>query len=337
MFVSVVIPAYNEEECLGDCLRALRRQTFPAEQFEVIVVDNASSDATAAVARRLGARVVTEPRKGVSRARQAGFEAARGQVIASTDADTRVPPDWLARIAAHFAQDPALGGFYGPVRWPDGRPVEQLMLRYPGTWALWASNRAGRSLWWGSNPDPDLMPTPAQRDQLRRLGAARLRTSKPIFVIDFWNDAPYAGGCIAGGRYYIHVNSQGGVEPCIFTHFAVDNVKDKSLADCLCSPYFLAIRRRQPFSDDLLRPCMLIDHPQVFREIYAECRPAATHPGALSLVNELRPRLDEYAQGMAPIMDRAWQEDFVARSFRPPAGPVRPCPEIQGGAEWHDG
>ena len=77
MFVSVVIQAYNEEKNLPACLRALRRQTFPAERFEVIVVDNASADATAAVACRWKARVVTEPRKGVSRARQAGFQVAR--------------------------------------------------------------------------------------------------------------------------------------------------------------------------------------------------------------------------------------------------------------------
>jgi glycosyltransferase involved in cell wall biosynthesis len=147
----VVIPAYNEEEYLPACLRALQRQTYPAEQFEVIVVDNASIDATAAIAHRLGAQVVTEPRKGVSRARQAGFQAARGAVIASTDADTRVPPDWLERITAHFEHDPTLGGVYGPVHWSEGRPSERLMLRYPGTWALWASNRVRRSLWWGSN------------------------------------------------------------------------------------------------------------------------------------------------------------------------------------------
>ena len=151
MLVSVVIPAYNEEKYLPACLRALQRQSFPSEQFEVLVVDNASTDATAAVARRLGARVVTEPRKGVSRARQAGFQAAQGPIIASTDADTRVPPDWLERIAAHFERDSTLGGVYGPVHWPEGRPGERLMLRYPGTWALWASNRARRSLRWGSN------------------------------------------------------------------------------------------------------------------------------------------------------------------------------------------
>jgi len=149
--VSIVVPAYNEERYLGRCLAALARQTYPADRFEVIVVDNGSTDATAELARRYGVRVIAEPRKGVAYARQTGFEAARGEVIASTDADTVVPPFWVSRIAAHFWADPALGAVYGPVYWPDGRPVEQLWLRYPVTWVLWASNRVRRSLWWGSN------------------------------------------------------------------------------------------------------------------------------------------------------------------------------------------
>ena len=151
MFVSIVIPAYNEERYLGHCLQPLRAQSYPAAQFEIIIVDNGSSDGTAEIARRFGARVVREPRKGVARARQSGFEAARGEIIASTDADTQVPSYWLARIAAHFEADPTLGAVYGPVHWPDGRLVERWALRYPVTWALWASNRARRSLWWGSN------------------------------------------------------------------------------------------------------------------------------------------------------------------------------------------
>ncbi len=101
--------------------------------------------------KSLGSGSSTNPGKGS--ARQAGFEAARAEIIASTDADTVVPPFWPARIAAHFEADPALGGVYGPVYWPNGRPVEQLALRYPATWALRASNRLGRSLWWGSNFD----------------------------------------------------------------------------------------------------------------------------------------------------------------------------------------
>ena len=152
MLTSVVIPAYNEEQYLGHCLAALARQTCPADRFEVIVVDNGSTDATAEIARRYGGvRVIAEPRKGVAHARQAGFATARGAIIASTDADTVVPPFWVERIMEHFRADPALGAVYGPVHWPDGRPMEQLLVRYPVTWGLWASNRVRHSLWWGSN------------------------------------------------------------------------------------------------------------------------------------------------------------------------------------------
>jgi len=151
MLISVVIPAYNEEQYLDRCLEALARQIYPVDRFEVIVVDNGSTDATAELARRYGVRVIAEPRKGVAYARQAGFEAARGAIIASTDADTVVPPFWVERIAEHFRADPALGAVYGPVHWPDGRQMEQLLVRYPVTWGLWASNRVRRSLWWGSN------------------------------------------------------------------------------------------------------------------------------------------------------------------------------------------
>jgi len=151
MFLSVVIPAFNEERYLSACLWALREQTYPADRYEVIVVDNASTDATADIARQFGVRVIHEPVKGIARARQAGFEAAQGQVIASTDADTVVPPLWLARIATHFTRDPELGGICGPVYWPDGRPYERLIMRYPITWTLALSNRVGRSWWVGSN------------------------------------------------------------------------------------------------------------------------------------------------------------------------------------------
>jgi cellulose synthase/poly-beta-1,6-N-acetylglucosamine synthase-like glycosyltransferase len=95
--------------------------------------------------------VVVEPRKGVARARQAGFEAARGAIIASTDADTLVPPFWISRIIGHFRAEPALGGVYGPVWWPEGRLAERLLFRYPATWVLRVSNYLHHNLWWGSN------------------------------------------------------------------------------------------------------------------------------------------------------------------------------------------
>lgn len=111
--ISIVIPALNEGEEIKDCLESLTRQDFP--NFEVIVVDNGSIDDTIRIARRYGCRVILEERKGVSYARQRGFEAARGKIIASTDADTVVPPDWLSLIADSFAGNSHQVGVYGRV------------------------------------------------------------------------------------------------------------------------------------------------------------------------------------------------------------------------------
>jgi len=110
--VSVVIPALNEEEEIGECLESLRRQSF--SDFEVIVVDNGSTDATASISRAYGAHVIKEKERGIARARQTGFEAARGKIIASTDADTIVPTDWVARIYHEFVDNPTLCGAFGP-------------------------------------------------------------------------------------------------------------------------------------------------------------------------------------------------------------------------------
>ncbi|MCR4391522.1 MAG: glycosyltransferase [Candidatus Acetothermia bacterium] len=110
--VSVVVPALNEEREIGECLASLAHQTF--SDFEVIVVDNGSSDATVSVARSYGARVIHEPRRGPGYAREAGFQAARADIIAATDADTVVPPDWLARIHRAFEEDPEVIAVFGP-------------------------------------------------------------------------------------------------------------------------------------------------------------------------------------------------------------------------------
>jgi len=170
----------------------------------------------------------------------------------------------------------------------------------------------------GRDPDPNLMPTAEQRERLRVHGAARIRSQKPIFIADFWNDAPYVGGCIAGGRYYFHINNHGDVEPCIFVHFAVDNIKEKSLREALQSPFFQAIRARQPFGDNLLRPCMIIDHPAVLRELCSQFQPYPTHQGSESMVTSLCSVLDKYAATAAQVLDPAWEANFATRGFVPP-------------------
>jgi len=116
--VSVVVPALNEEREIGGCLESLTRQTF--SDFEVIVVDNGSTDTTSSIAARYGARVIREPRRGIPYAREAGFRAARAEIIASTDADTVVPADWLERIWQALQGDPETVATFGPFRHKPG-------------------------------------------------------------------------------------------------------------------------------------------------------------------------------------------------------------------------
>ena len=136
----------------------------------------------------------------------------------------------------------------------------------------------------GGAPDLELMPTPEQRNQFR-LGIERLRATKAMFPVDFWGDAPWIGGCIAG-QHYVHVNNEGWVEPCIFSHFATDNIAETSLAEAFNSPYFREIRSRQPFNHNLYMPCMLIDNPQQCARSWRP--PAPTPPTTAPRVSSRR-------------------------------------------------
>jgi MoaA/NifB/PqqE/SkfB family radical SAM enzyme len=163
----------------------------------------------------------------------------------------------------------------------------------------------------GRCPELDLMPTPAQRNW-RRERLNNIRDVKPILMSDFWNDGPLTGGCIAGGRSYFHINSNGDVEPCVFANFAVDNIKEKSLAEVLDSKLFWAIRRRQPYNDNLLRPCMIIDNPKILKEIVAESGAHPTHPGAETIITDLAEAIDHYADEYGKIVDPVWLQKHAA-------------------------
>jgi hypothetical protein len=161
----------------------------------------------------------------------------------------------------------------------------------------------------GSRPDLDYMCTPQQRDRLRR-EVNRIRREKPILVADFMNDGPITGGCLGAGRKYVHINNRGDVEPCVFAHFAVDNLHDTSLLEALKSDFFLDLRSLQPFGRNLLRPCPLIDHPGVFRKAVERHGPYPTHPGAESLVTSLEPGLGDYARGLRDVYEPVWEEEY---------------------------
>ncbi|MBW1992365.1 MAG: radical SAM protein [Deltaproteobacteria bacterium] len=161
----------------------------------------------------------------------------------------------------------------------------------------------------GGNPDPNLLPTPEQRVHMLEF-VQWAREHRPIFLVDFWNDAPYAGGCIAG-KYYAHITPQGWVEPCVFTHFCQDNIRDKSLKEAMNSQFFREIRKRQPYNDNLYLPCMWIDNPEVSRELYQKLPIQPTHPGADDILRreDLRRAIDSYCARVREAYRPIWEKE----------------------------
>ena len=145
MRLSFVIPAYNEEAYLKDCLHSILRQTRACSvETEVIVVNNASHDTTREVALRFpDVTVVDEPRKGLTYARQAGFEASRGDLIANIDADSRLTPGWLSQVLQAFHQAPDLVALSGPVIFYDLSPRQRSLVKvfYGTAWLTYLVNR----------------------------------------------------------------------------------------------------------------------------------------------------------------------------------------------------
>ena len=145
MRLSFVVPAYNEEAYLPDCLNSILKQTRDlAEPAEIIVVNNASSDRTREVALSFpGVRVVDEPQKGLTFARQAGFAASTGELIANVDSDSRLTPNWVAKVLKAFGEDPKLASLSGPFIYYDMTPQQRMSvwIFYAVAWWVYAINR----------------------------------------------------------------------------------------------------------------------------------------------------------------------------------------------------
>lgn len=114
----------------------------------------------------------------------------------------------------------------------------------------------------GKGSPAELMPTVEQRERMYRF-VREMRSVKPLFTLDFQNDGEYVGGCIAGGRRYLHINAAGDVEPCVFIHYANANIHDVSLLEALKSPLFMKYYEGQPFNQNHLRPCPMLETPSI--------------------------------------------------------------------------
>ena len=151
----------------------------------------------------------------------------------------------------------------------------------------------------------DLCVTPEQRSHLYQR-VREMREYKPLFILDFWNDGEYVGGCIAGGRRYFHINSNGDCEPCAFIHYATHNINECTLEEALGSPLFKKYQEGQPFSDNLLRPCPLLDNPEQLRKIVKESGAKPTQDLDLEGVDMLTAKTENIAANWKGRADEIW-------------------------------
>lgn len=161
----------------------------------------------------------------------------------------------------------------------------------------------------GRDPDINLMLTPEQRKySYERIHY--IRSSKPLFAADFWNDGPYTGGCIAGARRYIHITADGGIEPCAFIHLSQGNINEMTLREALELPFLKEIQKYQPYTDNLLRPCMLVDNPNIFREIGTLPGVRSTDGTLENMSREVGKHLDALSEEWEKVSREIFERDF---------------------------
>ncbi len=159
----------------------------------------------------------------------------------------------------------------------------------------------------GNDAVPELMPRPEQRkgtyERIRRY-----RTTKPLFAMDFQNDAEYVGGCIAGGHRYLHINANGDIDPCVFVHYSDSNIREKTLLEALRSPMMMAYHDNQPFNENMLRPCPMLENPEKLRAMVARARAHSTDLQSPESAEHLCAKCDRYAENWKPVADELWNQ-----------------------------
>lgn len=167
----------------------------------------------------------------------------------------------------------------------------------------------------GTGAPTDLMASAEQRAFLYRQIRA-FRSTKPLFMMDFWNDGEFVKGCIAGGRAYLHINANGDIEPCAFIHYSDSNIKEKSLVEALKSPLFMAYHDGQPFNENHLRPCPLLDNNGRLAELVDRSKAHSTDLQHPEDVHALCGKCTESAAHWAPVADELWAQGHFVSSTR---------------------
>ncbi len=162
----------------------------------------------------------------------------------------------------------------------------------------------------GNDAAVDLLPTVEQRTYMRtRVREIRkLTTGKGLFTMDFQNDGEFVGGCIAGGRNYFHINANGDAEPCVFIHYSGANIRTHSLLEILHQPLFMAYRDNQPFNENHLRPCPMLENPEILQRMVKETGAKSTDLQSPESVEHLCGKCEQYAKNWQPRADELWAQ-----------------------------
>ena len=160
----------------------------------------------------------------------------------------------------------------------------------------------------GNDASTDLLLTPEQREymyhRVREIRAGE--GGKPIIAVDFQNDGEYVSGCVAGGKYYCHINPNGDVEPCVFIHYSSANIHDMSLLDCLKQPLFKAYKANQPFNPNHLKPCPMLENPEKLIQMVHETGAKSTDLQSPETVENLCGKCEHYAADWNDTADKFW-------------------------------
>lgn len=157
----------------------------------------------------------------------------------------------------------------------------------------------------GNDASVELMPNPEQRELVyRRIREQRAR--KPLFAMDFQNDAEFVGGCIAGGKNYLHINANGDLDPCVFIHYSDSNIREKTILEALRSPLFMAYHDGHPFNDNMLRPCPMLENPELLREMVKKTGAKSTDLESPESVDHLCDKCENYAKHWKPKAEELW-------------------------------
>lgn len=157
----------------------------------------------------------------------------------------------------------------------------------------------------GNDAVTDLLPTPEQREKMYSQ-IRSFRETKPIFTIDFQNDGEFVGGCVAGGRLYLHINANGDIEPCAFIHYSDSNIKDKTLLEAYTSPLFMAYKNNQPFNENMFRPCPMLENPEYLKKMVAQSNAHSTDMQSPESAEHLCGKCKSYAENWIDTADKLW-------------------------------